>query len=710
MERSTKSELVQQVETQREQLKKYENKLRDVVRAYKSLQKEKVALEESLTALSSSGPYLESKPGNEDSPSQTEPSRNEDDADNAGEDENRSVSVDPLQVEQSATDTNAMQLKEKLATLTSALATVTQEKSRMENNYQADKKKLKQELDELTDCMVQQKEEYEKQINILNNRVKELTTTLRTQQSDRDKEQIDHSMMLREMQKLLANERILKENLEHQLEQAHTKLVTTETMLEQSKQQEEKVRILSGDLEKVRQRLNSSEERAKKPSPLMLELQREMAELKAQHRITMQREQQRANEAEQRLGVVAAQSETRVSSLETRLSELSDIVGGYDRDRQHDQAAIHKLKERISQLDLENSALARRVTQTDASDDDDASNLDVNALIERIAKLKGMLKQANARSERPVNLSEVLGADSDHGELGGSDWESIHSNCQQEYRQLKEEFERYKLRAQSVLKNKRDSNANKETTALRAQISELKERVHACTRDCDAKLHQSDVACERLRASAAAAASAHADKLRAAETSYARRTAELEDEMSRQRERTLALLAEKDDELAAARRRVAAADDDDVPASPSGDLAALRLDGPLLLFSEEAARRDVEIGALREAKRRLERALHELRREAAADGERRREEAELLVERLRGAEERARCRGDASLEYLKNVVYSFMVSGDAADRRHMLNAIATVLEFSVRERDAALHALAAGWWGATTGTPSSGKR
>lgn len=34
-------------------------------------------------------------------------------------------------------------LEEKLSTLTSALATVTQEKSRIENNFQADKKSMK---------------------------------------------------------------------------------------------------------------------------------------------------------------------------------------------------------------------------------------------------------------------------------------------------------------------------------------------------------------------------------------------------------------------------------------------------------------------------------------------------------------------------------------------------------------------------------------
>ena len=40
------------------------------------------------------------------------------------------------------------------------------------------------------------------------------------------------------------------------------------------------------------------------------------------------------------------------------------------------------------------------------------------------------------------------------GSLESLDVENLHRKCHSEYDQLKEEFERYKLRAQSVLKNK----------------------------------------------------------------------------------------------------------------------------------------------------------------------------------------------------------------------------------------------------------------
>lgn len=47
---------------------------------------------------------------------------------------------------------------------------------------------------------------------------------------------------------------------------------------------------------------------------------------------------------------MAASHEARVAGLEARLAELSDIVGGYDRVRQQDQKAIHKLKNQLITL------------------------------------------------------------------------------------------------------------------------------------------------------------------------------------------------------------------------------------------------------------------------------------------------------------------------------------------------------------------------
>ena len=74
-----------------------------------------------------------------------------------------------------------------------------------------------------------------------------------------------------------------------------------------------------------------------------------------------------------------------------------------------DQQAIQKLRERVTQLDLENTALARAAhggvsNDNDSTTSSDDSNLDVQALVDKITRLKGMVKLANERSEKPVNI------------------------------------------------------------------------------------------------------------------------------------------------------------------------------------------------------------------------------------------------------------------------------------------------------------------
>ncbi len=66
---------------------------------------------------------------------------------------------------------------------------------------------------------------------------------------------------------------------------------------------------------------------------IVLNLKNEFVEctFQAQHRIQLQQEQRRANDAELQMKHVSHQSEERISSLESKLSELSDVVGDYER-------------------------------------------------------------------------------------------------------------------------------------------------------------------------------------------------------------------------------------------------------------------------------------------------------------------------------------------------------------------------------------------
>ena len=82
-----------------------------------------------------------------------------------------------------------------------------------------------------------------------------------------------------------------------------------------------------------------------------------------------------------------------MANLESRLQELSETVGNYDRVRQSDQNSLQKLRERIAQLDQENKNLQTVEIVNDFGDND--TNLDVQSLIERILRLRTMLRDAN---------------------------------------------------------------------------------------------------------------------------------------------------------------------------------------------------------------------------------------------------------------------------------------------------------------------------
>ena len=123
----------------------------------------------------------------------------------------------------------------------------------------------------------------------------------------------------------------------------------------------------------------------------------------AQQRLQLQQDLYRAQDAEEKAKIYNEQSETRISELETKLSELSESVGNYERLRFQDQQTIQKLKERANQLDMENMALARAASSGNDGQEDLESS-DVNTIVDRIVKLKVQLKLVNERSERPVNI------------------------------------------------------------------------------------------------------------------------------------------------------------------------------------------------------------------------------------------------------------------------------------------------------------------
>lgn len=144
---------------------------------------------------------------------------------------------------------------------------------------------------------------------------------MRQEQQSREEEENNNMLMLRELQVLLSKERTAREELDQQLDEAHEKLTSTKAIPEsKALEYEECITSLKDELLVIQSRLANTEENASKPSPFLLRLQEEMEDMKKENVEALVREQKRANDAEERLKMLASVEESRVSDLGNYLS------------------------------------------------------------------------------------------------------------------------------------------------------------------------------------------------------------------------------------------------------------------------------------------------------------------------------------------------------------------------------------------------------
>uniref|UniRef100_A0A3B1JLE6 GRIP and coiled-coil domain-containing protein 1 n=1 Tax=Astyanax mexicanus TaxID=7994 RepID=A0A3B1JLE6_ASTMX len=780
----SKKDLLDTIEAQKKQLIQYQTRLKDVVRAYKSLLKEKEALEASLNVLTvsqevdlslhSHDPPSSGCTGKAECPPPTDlvddhcSIHSEDSVDTAASVDtatsvtSSSTKGDPLEEDQSGlgegsviqqsedtqsgsesgvssgssagvdqpvasavaeVDRRVIQLKSQLSTLTNSLATVTQEKSRMEASFQADKRKMKQDLEEMQGKMEEAHKQYQNELQALQEQLAESKARVITQQHEREQEQGDHAHMLRELQKLLQEERSLRQDAELKLEDARETLVETMQAADRGLDYEEQVKKMAEECEMLRKSLQASEAERNKPDPRVQELQQEIADLKAQFNQQIQHEIRKVAQADERLREQAQLEEGRVASLEERVSELSELLGACEKARQKDQQNTQRLRERILQLDTENKTLAIAASAKTTTSDlgIDETTLDVNVLKDKLEKVKKLLQLAAQRSQdQTLEIEKLLEGDTGQGSEVSDGEKASVLYYQQELRQLKDEFERYKVRAQVVLKNKnaKDGNQAKELEEARDQLAELKEKYINLRIHSDEAEAQHKRELEERQQGLVTLQQAHKQELEKLEAHHRENFLRLEEELHKQRDRTMALLSEKDLELEQLRataminlRRHSASDGtaDRVGGEDAGgadsqeesDLITLKLASPneptLLLYAEQLARKEVDITSVRKQKHRLEEDVHQLQAKLIANGERHEEEVAELRAQL---DKRIRDQGrdGANLEYLKNVIYRFLTLQDSRGRQQTLSAILTILHFSPQEKQAVVKHQAQSWW------------
>ncbi|XP_061618714.1 GRIP and coiled-coil domain-containing protein 1 [Phyllopteryx taeniolatus] len=279
----SRKDLLVTVESQNKQLAQYQSRFRDVVHAYKSLLKEKEALEASLKVLSGSrdadvnrqlcerAAFLQDC-GDGDV--------TEDDAAEAGgPNGSQAGSAAAEQRQDGEAERRKVQLKNQLDTLTSALATVMQEKSRMEASFQADKRQLKQEVAQLQERLDAAAARQQAEVRALRRQLAESRARVITQQHEREQEQSDQLQQLQELQKILQQERDLRQDAELRLHESDANFPAASHATDRGAESEALLKQTREERDQLRRKLRAAEEEREEADPRVEGLQRELTEL-----------------------------------------------------------------------------------------------------------------------------------------------------------------------------------------------------------------------------------------------------------------------------------------------------------------------------------------------------------------------------------------------------------------------------------------------
>ncbi|XP_060803626.1 GRIP and coiled-coil domain-containing protein 1 isoform X1 [Amyelois transitella] len=410
MDSLSKPELISTITKQADQIKRYEARLRDVVAAYKGLSKEKEALEISLKALNKT-----------DTPSE-----------GGGDDS--------------------------VAALTVSLSTLTAEKARMEEAFQADKKVTRDKYENMLTSM---REETKALVQQHLTEINSWKAKLAYEIQEREKERADHMAMLKELHIKLNTERKTKEKLEDRM------VNDSESQASQA-ELEKRVRDLSSSLEAAQRRLQRAEARTIETPAQLVRLQQKLALLEQSHSIAIREEQIKAKRAEESARKICARQEERVALLEGKLAELSETVGQYDLRRRHDQQLIQQLRDSLNGRIIDKMAAGgsdyvaeSKVSETDTEKLADSEYL--QTLIDKIHLLKKELIVENDKIGKPIDITTVFTIEG---------YENVHTKCKEDLEKVKSEFEMYKAQNEKC-----DVVDNSEFEDQKTEIAVLKEKI-----------------------------------------------------------------------------------------------------------------------------------------------------------------------------------------------------------------------------------------
>lgn len=483
-----------------------------------------------------------------------------------------------------------------LSTLMNSLATLSAEKSRMEALFQADKKQLKIDLASKDKVILELKERNRKKKAEAQLEIENVRSKLIVERHSRDKDHNDNMLMVRELQKLLSDERHLKENLEMQLNDLKNQFSSTDNS--------ERIIIkeLSSELDSLKRKLKqiektkgSTSDNFESSSAILQQLQNEMGNLKQQHSVAIKNEQKRALNAEERNQKLSSVHEARVANLEARLQELSKTVGSYDRLRSQDQENILKLKEKISELSSSQKSSDKIIKTT---------NFDVNSIIDEILDLKKLLISENSKLDDPEDISKIF-----------TTVNPDHTNCIDDYNKLKESYDFCRTEYDNLIEVVENQKIHMKT--LQEKVKTLNRNID--DQDFEIKNYKiesnNEIKIERNKRN---------EMMSALENEYRGKISIIEQQLQKQRDRSLQLLEEKENEIKALKtsfeifvpgtsRIETATNEEEVKKisqlslvlNNSNSSGSSQLGGDsyhMLHYAHELARKEVEISSLRKGK------------------------------------------------------------------------------------------------------------
>ena len=551
--------------------------LPDVVAAHKSLLIEKKALEDTISILSAS---------------KQEESKTE------------LIEFDEISKEnETASDKNEEEKKNQLSLLLSSISKLVAEKSHMEESFKTNQKQI-----------LEDKKAIEDKCKKLEEKVKILTKQIKNEES---KTPGDFFFLKKDSKKHAKGDSLQNKKPFSKTDVLHNSNI--DDLMLQIKNYEKEIKNLKSELEAKRIVQELSEKKVKDCTIDLNKLQEEVRNLQIEHQVALKVEKEKSKNIEDHAKKTSAAQEERVVNLETRLAELSETIGSYDRLRLQDQAEIHKLKEHITQMDLtcKGNSFQSRKELPNSDDFDD--------IVENIINLKKHLQIKSIQLGREEDFQKLF------PDTYGN--ETSHTSCKEELNKIKAEYDLLKNTTQL---NKANLHTEKEVTVYQNQIKNLQEKVKNLSEKNEIMENEWKLQVDQLKKTMKNEKERFKDTLSASELDFRGRVWLLEEQLQKQRERSLALLEEKEQEIQSLQNTFQMLlpgnlQNSNNSFSETKILPSQIIDGPHIVhYTNELARKDIEITNLRKSKNQMEIQNRDLQKEIISITEKHKEELQIL--------------------------------------------------------------------------------